>query len=77
MKLKVTVACWLSENEKVVPWAFARLIRASSPSRHLVVDWPARPTAGSREVSLGTDGDVAGPAVECSLRWRLGLGLRS
>ena len=64
MKPKVTVACSLSENEKVVPvGVFARLIRASwSLSRHLVADWRARATAGGKGVSLGIDGDVAVPS---------------
>src|SRR5580704_16381286 len=59
VKLKVTVACSLSENQKVVPvGVFARLTRASRlPSRHLVVDWRTCRTTGGADVSLGTAGD--------------------
>jgi hypothetical protein len=60
VKLKVTVARSLSENEKVVPvGVFAPLMLASRfPSRHLLVDWRAFRTAGGRDVSLGADGEV-------------------
>src|ERR1700678_231463 len=71
VKLKVTVACSLSENEKVVPvGVFAALMRASRlPSRHLVVDWRASCTTGGGDVLLGGDGVVnwAGEVVVVSV----------
>ncbi len=67
-EVRVTVACSLSENEKVVPVdVFARLMPASRlPSRHLAVDWRACCSTGGGDGSLGAEvgGGWAGVVVE-------------